>query len=259
MWQFAKRIVVTEKLNRGNLQFAQFFKFARQFTSEPLRYTTPDVFVSSLFISDDSHVYKDRNDLLFDFAKVINQELRALVQAGCNIIQLDYPLFPAFYMGAQASPELWKSSADLFNREIEGVNAQIWGHFDWGRPMNQLSLGEVASFEELFKHIGDAKLDVIGMEAASTYGENLQKELKVWKEYCPDKDICIGVVNHRRTTVETPQEVNSIIAKALRYVPAEKLAVYNDCGLSALPRPIAYGKLKAISDGAKLARSNLSK
>lgn len=257
MWQFTKRVEVVDRLNEGNLQFAEFYRYARRFTDMPLRYTTPEACITSFFLANSHGVYKDDGEVLFDLANVINGQLRKLVDAGCEMVQLDYPFFPPFYMGNQAGADFWGMVVDAFNTEVRGVNAQIWIHLDWGRPMGQLAMGSLGSLEEFFRRTSEAKYDVVGMEAASTQGEMLDKELAVWKEHSPDKDICIGGVNHRTALVESPEQVAQVIHKALNYVPPEKLAVYNDCGLSHLPRPIAYGKIKAIAAGCRLVRKEL--
>ncbi len=255
--QFRKSADIMSKLSQGNIQMAEFFKFAKRFTNRPLRFTTPEACMTIRVLKNKIGVYRDDTEVFFELCKIINSELKKLVDAGCKIIQLDYAFNPAFYMGERAPDEMWKRQIEGFNIEVHGVNAQIWVHLDWGRPQGQLMAGKVLSFQELFKRIPDAKIDVVGMEAASTYGDNLEKELPIWKEYCSEMDICIGGVNHRRTQVETPEEVANIIKKALKYVPAEKLAVYNDCGMPHLPRAVAYGKIKAIVEGCKLARKEL--
>jgi 5-methyltetrahydropteroyltriglutamate--homocysteine methyltransferase len=59
--------------------------------------------------------------------------------------------------------------------------------------------------------------------------------------------------------VETPETVADRIRRALPYVPAERIIVAPDCGLKYLPRDVAYGKMKAMADGAALLRRELEK
>jgi 5-methyltetrahydropteroyltriglutamate--homocysteine methyltransferase len=40
-------------------------------------------------------------------------------------------------------------------------------------------------------------------------------------------------------------------------VPAERLIIAPDCGLKYLPRDVAFGKMKAMADGARLVRADL--
>jgi 5-methyltetrahydropteroyltriglutamate--homocysteine methyltransferase len=55
-------------------------------------------------------------------------------------------------------------------------------------------------------------------------------------------------------TVETPQQVVERIRKAMRVVPKENIILAPDCGMKYLPREVAYGKMKAMVEGAKLLR-----
>lgn len=57
--------------------------------------------------------------------------------------------------------------------------------------------------------------------------------------------------------IETPDDVAERIRKCLPYVPAEKLAVAPDCGLSQTARWAAKQKLANMVAGAKMVRSEL--
>lgn len=249
--------VVTGDIGPGRLQFAEFFRAAARFTHQPHRFTVIDpTLVNAMLLGEH---YRNPVDRLFALAKAYNHEFKALVEAGCKIIQTD-DFFPALAAAFGPFPEdAWKVNIEAFNTAVQGVHAHIWMHFCWGRPMNQLAFGAVGSYEPLFRHIADAKVDLIEIEAASTNGDRLAKDLAAWKEHCPEKEIGIGVVNHRRTQVESVDEVAATIEKALKFVAPEHLAVSCDCGLTALPRDVAWFKLKAIGDGAKKARANLQR
>lgn len=258
---------VVGKLGRGNLEFAHFFKLAQQFTSKPTKFSVIDpVLVTKNMYNE---YYKDNTELMFDVAKVYNEEFRDLASAGCKMIQNDD--FPAVrydwaatlpieqrpsYMRS-VTPEQIKLEIEAFNEAVKGVNSQIWMHLCWGRPRNQFIFGMPGSFHEGFKYLANAKVDVVQIEAGSTMGANLEKELTAWKKYCPDKDIGVGVINHRNTLVETPEQVAEIIRKALKFVPAERLCVSTDCGLAAIPRDIAFFKLKSLVEGTELVRRKL--
>ena len=73
----------------------------------------------------------------------------------------------------------------------------------------------------------------------------------------PGKQIILGVLDLSKLEVETPEIVASRIRRALPYVGAERLIVAPDCGMKYLPRDIAFGKIKAMVEGARLVRSEL--
>jgi 5-methyltetrahydropteroyltriglutamate--homocysteine methyltransferase len=57
--------------------------------------------------------------------------------------------------------------------------------------------------------------------------------------------------------VETPELVAARIEKAFAFVPPERLVPAPDCGMKYMPRAVAFGKLKALADGAALVRKRL--
>jgi 5-methyltetrahydropteroyltriglutamate--homocysteine methyltransferase len=58
--------------------------------------------------------------------------------------------------------------------------------------------------------------------------------------------------------VETASVIADRIRDGLRYVAAEKLIPAPDCGMKYLARDIAFGKLKALTDGAAIVRRELA-
>ena len=56
-------------------------------------------------------------------------------------------------------------------------------------------------------------------------------------------------------TVETPEAIVARVKNALRYVAAENIILAPDCGMKYLPRDVAFGKLRAMVDAAKMLRA----
>jgi len=73
----------------------------------------------------------------------------------------------------------------------------------------------------------------------------------------PSKTIILGVLDLSDMSVETPETVAGRIRRALPHVPAERIVVAPDCGLKYLPREIAYGKICAMVEGARIVRREL--
>ncbi|HJZ12324.1 MAG TPA: 5-methyltetrahydropteroyltriglutamate--homocysteine methyltransferase, partial [Acidobacteriota bacterium] len=57
--------------------------------------------------------------------------------------------------------------------------------------------------------------------------------------------------------VETAEVVAQRIRQALKYIPAEKMTIVPDCGMKFMPRERAFGKLKAMVEGARMVRKEL--
>ena len=69
-----------------------------------------------------------------------------------------------------------------------------------------------------------------------------------------DKTIILGVLDLSNKEVETPEVVADRIRRALPHIAAEKVVAAPDCGLKYLPRETAYGKMRALVEGAAIAR-----
>jgi 5-methyltetrahydropteroyltriglutamate--homocysteine methyltransferase len=74
----------------------------------------------------------------------------------------------------------------------------------------------------------------------------------------PSKQIVLGVIDLSDPSIEAPETVAARIRKALPYVSAERLVIAPDCGMKYLPRDIAFGKMQAMVEGAKIVRRELA-
>jgi 5-methyltetrahydropteroyltriglutamate--homocysteine methyltransferase len=73
----------------------------------------------------------------------------------------------------------------------------------------------------------------------------------------PSKTIMLGVLDLSDPGIETPEIVAARIRRALPYVAPERLVIAPDCGLKYLPRATAFGKMRAMVEGAAIVRSEL--
>ena len=73
----------------------------------------------------------------------------------------------------------------------------------------------------------------------------------------PGKTIILSTLDLSDMSIETPETVATRIRRPLPHVSAERIVVAPDCGLKYLPRDIAYGKMRAMVEGAKIVRQEL--
>jgi 5-methyltetrahydropteroyltriglutamate--homocysteine methyltransferase len=99
--------------------------------------------------------------------------------------------------------------------------------------------------------LGDSVAQQISIEAAQP---NI--DLGVLKDLA-GKKIMLGVVNLGDQIVERPAQVAERIRTGLKYVSADRLIPAPDCGMKYLSRDVAFGKLKALADGAAIVRKEL--
>ena len=87
-----------------------------------------------------------------------------------------------------------------------------------------------------------------------------EHEWRVWQDVkLPDGKLLIpGVVSHATNIVEHPQVVADRIVRYAKIVGRENVIAGTDCGLGGRIHPqIAWAKLQALSEGAKLATKEL--
>jgi len=67
-----------------------------------------------------------------------------------------------------------------------------------------------------------------------------------------------GVIDLNDPGVETAETVAARIRRALPFIDAERLIIAPDCGMKYQSREVAFGKLKAMADGAAIVRRELT-
>lgn len=206
-----------------------------------IKITVPGPFTMSQQAQDD--YYGDPEALALAYATAVNAEIRDLFAAGADVVQLDEP-----YM--QARPDKARAyGLKALARALEGIESTTALHICFGyahliheRPEGYSFLPELAASD----------VQQISIETAQS---NLDTSVL---EKLPGKTIILGVLDLSTHEVETPDTVAARIRRALPNVPAERAIVAPDCGLKYLPREVAYGKMRAMVEGAAIVRAELS-
>ena len=240
---------LTEKVSRGPLQYAAVWKVGQRLTTKPLKFGA--IAVDSVTHMMVNEAYEDERELVFDFADIFNQEYRELAAAGCPIIQIEEPLHHILSQSESADLDLM---TETFNRQVDGVDTEIWCHTCWGNPAQQTTKGNL-TYEPALEAMFEMNADVITFECASSDGEDLEAIGKIRS----DKKVGIGVISHLRTPVESPEEVAALIRKAMKYIPVERLVITTDCGFGreGLSRRISQYKMVALVQGTNIVRKEL--
>lgn len=213
-------------------------------TSHPIKMPIPGPYTLAGRVKPGS-VYKDRMEVAYALADIINAEMKALVAAGAAFIQVDEPSYAVH----AHSP---KAFVDLFNHTVAGVNAKIGVHLCFGnfvgRPVAK------RTYRPLFPHILDMHVSQFALEFANRE----LAELSLWHEFPSDKELAAGLVDVKNYYCESPDDVAERIREALKYVAPEKLSITPDCGFSQTARWAARRKLWAMVEGAKIVRRELT-
>jgi 5-methyltetrahydropteroyltriglutamate--homocysteine methyltransferase len=244
--------VVGAPLAGAGLQYAALFKAAQRLSARPVKFGA--ITAQSLAKMLVNRHYRSDRDVILALADIFNAELKEVAAAGCRVIQIEEPQH--HIAGAVgASDKDLEFYTEAVNREIAGLDTEVWLHTCWGNPNQQPLHWDRPSYERSLPYLLATNADVLTLECASTNG----RDLPLLARHRTDKKIAIGVVNHSTAAVEPPEIVADLIRRALEYVPPDRLILSTDCGFGreGLARRIAFYKSVAINLGANIVRREL--
>ena len=187
--------------------------------------------------------YRDEEELAMDFAAAVNEELRALKATGVDVVQLDEPW-------VRTAPEkAARYGLRAINRALEGIEGPTVVHLCFGYAAVVSNKPTGYSF---LPQLADTIAGQISIEAAQP-----RLDLGVLRDLS-GKKIMLGVIDLGDPTVEAAETVASRVRAGLKFVKPENLILAPDCGMKYLPREVAFGKLKALSEGTAIVRKELT-
>jgi 5-methyltetrahydropteroyltriglutamate--homocysteine methyltransferase len=215
-------------------------RFLREHTDRTVKATVPGPFTMAQQAQND--YYPDTQAAAMGYAEAVNEEVRDLFAAGADIVQLDEPYL-------QARPEQAREfGVRVLDRALDGIRGTTAVHICFGyaaiihgRPAGYSFLPELAA----------SRADQISIETAQS-----GLDCSVLADL-GDKTIILGVLDLNDHKVEAPAQIAGRVAKALEYIPADRIVLAPDCGMKYLPRESAYGKLAAMTAAAAQLRAAL--
>lgn len=215
-------------------------EFLRKNTRRKIKITLPGPFTMAQQAQDDH--YKDEEAMAMAFAAAVNEELKDLKAAGADVLQIDEPWL-------QARPDrAARYGVKAINRALQGIP---------GPTVLHMCFGYAAAVKD--KPTGYSFLPQLEATTASQISiEAAQPRLALDVLKSMRKTLMVGVIDLGTEKVETAHDVAARIRAALKHVPAERLVVAPDCGMKYLTREAAFGKLKALAEGAAMVRKELA-
>ncbi len=232
---------IVGKIRRRKSVQVRDLEFLKAHTSRPVKITVPGPFTMSQQAQND--FYNSEEELALDYADAVNAEIKDLFAAGANVVQIDEP-----YM--QARPEKAREfGVAAINRALEGVTGTTALHICFGYAA---IIHERPTGYSFLPELGQTQIEQISIETAQS---NLDCSVLKTLE---GKTIILGVLDLSTKEIETPQTVAARIERALPYIDPKRVVLAPDCGLKYLPRDVAFGKMKAMTDGARIVRTKLT-
>ena len=212
--------------------------FLKKQTTRKTKITVPGPFTMSQQAQND--YYPSAAEAAMDYAAAVNEEIRDLFAAGADIVQIDEP-----YM--QARPDRAREyGLAALNRALQGIAGETAVHICFGyaaiiheRPSGYSFLPELAGcpVKQVSIETAQSQLDCSVLAALES------------------RKIMVGCIDLSDMKIETPGIVAARVKRALAFVAPEDVVVAPDCGMKYLPREVAFAKMCAMVEGARLLRS----
>jgi len=215
--------------------------FLRSRTDKLIKITIPGAFTMAKMAADE--YYGDQESLIMAYAEVVNEEIREMKAAGADVIQIDEPHM-------QAHPiESNRFGIAAIDRALDGIGGATIVHLCFGYAY---VVSDKPSGYSFLPELDKCSATAISIEAAEPkLNPAILAEL-------PSKQVLYGVIDLGDQTVETPEIIAGRLRGALRHISPERLIAAPDCGMKYLPRDVAFGKLQAMVEGAKIVRREVS-
>jgi 5-methyltetrahydropteroyltriglutamate--homocysteine methyltransferase len=242
--------VVVGAVARRHPIFVDDAAFLRKQTTHAVKYTLPGP-MTMVDTLHDAH-YGSREKLAWAFAEILNDEARAIAEAGVDVIQFDEPAFNVYFDEVRdfGIAALERAAAGLACKTAVHIcyGYGIKANIDWKQSLG----GEWRQYEQTFPLLAASRIDQVSLECAhSRVPIDLLALLS-------GKDVLVGAIDVATERVESPEDVAEVLRAALRFVPAERLYPCTNCGMVPLARDVARHKLRALGAGAALVRRELT-
>lgn len=232
---------VVSKIRRTHDVEIRDLQFLKANTDRLAKITLPGPFTMGQQAKNE--FYADDEEMVMDFAEAVNAEAMALQAAGADYIQLDEPWLRHDPQAAQ------RYAVKAINRALEGITVPTIVHLCFGYAA--VVKGQKPTGYSFLPGLRGSIASQISIEAAQP-----KLDLGVLSELS-DKKIMLGVLDLGTHAIETPELVAERIRAGLKYVDAKNLIPAPDCGMKYLPRAVAFGKLCALAEGARIVRREL--
>ena len=239
-WIWHNPFTVTGKISARRQMTLEEFAYSRARAAKRIKVTFPSPLILYTAWSPElsTAAYKDAFELFADAAAIIKAECEQLAALGCTYIQIDSP-----DIGTIVDPEnrelreslgmpterTLTEGLDIFNSvgDIPGVTFAV--HVCKGNNMSQWigAGGYETTAEAMFGRL--TNFDVFLLE----YDDERSGSFEPLAKAPDDKQIILGLVSSKTTTLESVSDVAARIAEAARYTGLERLGVSTQCGFSS--------------------------
>jgi len=228
---------VIDEIKNPRFELARNWKLAREAAPKKCRVkqtvTGPHV-LTRFSVNQRKDLYPDDQALCRAYAKVLADELREVIAAGCDYIQFDEPMWTE-------APEQSDWAAGVLNELIDSLpKVRVALHVCGGNPRRKRVY--FTKYSDLVPAFKKVKIDEASLEHC-TLSYNL---MDLWKLWDFKGDLSIGVIDQRSDEIETPEIIKDRVKPALEYFSPSRLLLTSECGFGHVPLDITRKKIAVL-------------
>jgi 5-methyltetrahydropteroyltriglutamate--homocysteine methyltransferase len=246
-------VINSGPVSHGPIRLVDLYQIAKKHSKAPVKVSVGAGPVNLAWHVYFKH-YKNAKDLSFALAPIFNAEMKALVAAGAQYLQLeDLGAWLPLFTGDKND---YKWVRECIEQCTDGVDAKIGWHFcfgnAWGNDILSGSFPE--GYQTVLPHFfGTAGID----EFVLDYANRDMAGVEFLKNLPKEQGVQVGVLDIRSNMIESPKQLAERIRKVLAVVSPDKVTLSTDCGMKPLARMVAKMKLKALADAARQVRAEV--
>lgn len=225
-----------------DLGLVEEFRTVSALTKRPVKVTMTSPLMLAK-VAYDEH-YGDIGAMMADLAKLLRHNFQMLIEAGCEHIQIDEPLFTV------STEEEVAAGVDAINTIIEGLRDRA--HFSLHICQGNYAVGKEydGQIGHRYFDTGRYKADLITKIECSSYLVEYDMAHH-YEGLLGDQQIGIGAVDVQDPKAESGATVAERVL-AQRWVVPEQTIITSTCGFNHLPRRTAVDKLKSMVEAKRL-------
>jgi len=192
-------------------------------------------------LSENKH-YKDKTELMFEFAEIINEEIRSLADAGFSYVQLSDPALVYEPLASKLRADKLSLVKDALEIAVKRTSV---------KTCLQTFFGD---FSKILPEALDFPVDHLGIDLYETDFENLKK-------YSFEKGVALGLVDSKSSLVEETDELIAVAEEIIESIYGSSIGevfICPNCDLDFLPWERAEEKMKVLGSVTKHLREEFS-
>jgi 5-methyltetrahydropteroyltriglutamate--homocysteine methyltransferase len=233
---------IVGKVRRRAPAAVEDLRFAKAHTKKPVKMAV----AGPLTVIDSTlnQFYRDEAELAMDIAAAVNEELKDLQAAGCDVLQIDEPAMTRYH------DQVFAYGAQALDRCLDGITIPTFVHLCYGYPGGQQQQHHIA-YPELLDALMRTRIAGFTVEfGRSGFEPSILRA-------CGDRLIMFGCIDPGDSPAPAVDAVKARVAAALEHVAPERILLAPDCGLMTISRALAREKIAVMVAAAQALRKEL--